>query len=167
MAKGPRYRVPFRRRREGKTNYRTRKRLLTSELPRTVVRCTSKNTYIQFVEFDPKRDIVIAAANTKELKKMGWKSNTANIPAAYLAGLLAGKRALEKKIDKAVPDIGLHSPSKGNKVFAALKGLVDAGIKIPIDPKVIPDEARIKGEHMKGEVSKELEAVALNIRGDE
>ncbi|EQD30588.1 50S ribosomal protein L18P, partial [mine drainage metagenome] len=37
MSTGPRYRVAFRRRREGKTDYRARLRLLKSDRPRAVV----------------------------------------------------------------------------------------------------------------------------------
>ncbi len=38
MADGPRYRVNFRRRREGRTDYRQRQRLLRARVPRAVVR---------------------------------------------------------------------------------------------------------------------------------
>ena len=166
MATGPRYRVHFRRRREGKTDYRARRRFLVSNLPRSVVRCSSRYVTVQLIEFDPKGDKVLVSATSKELAKMGWTKGGANTPAAYLAGLLAGKRALENKINKAVLDMGLQSPVPGTKVFAALKGLVDAGLEIPYDPKVVPDESRIKGEHLGDDVPKIFEKVATKIRGD-
>lgn len=62
MATGPRYRVAFRRRREGKTDYRQRQRLLRSRIPRAVVRMSSKNTYIQFIAYDEIGDKVLASA---------------------------------------------------------------------------------------------------------
>ena len=42
MATGPRYAVKFRRRREGKTDYKKRLNLLKSELPRFIVRISNK-----------------------------------------------------------------------------------------------------------------------------
>lgn len=54
MAHGPRYRVPFRRRREGKTNYHKRLKLLKSKKPRLVVRKTLNHHIAQIVVYDPK-----------------------------------------------------------------------------------------------------------------
>ncbi len=167
MATGPRYRVHFARRREGKTDYRARKSLLRSHLPRGVVRASSKHITVQLIDYDPKGDIILVAANTIELKKMGWTRATSNTSSAYLVGLLAGTRAVEKKIDKAVLDIGLHAPIRGSKVYATLKGLLDAGLDIPHDPSILPDESRIKGENLGDDVPKMFEAVSSKIRGGE
>ena len=43
---------------------------------------------------------------------------------------------------------GLKSAIRGSKVFAALKGAVDAGLDIPYGEAVLPDESRINGEHV-------------------
>jgi large subunit ribosomal protein L18 len=40
-------------------------------------------------------------------------------------------------------DIGLHVPSKGTRVFAALKGVVDAGVEVPYSEDIVPDDERI------------------------
>jgi large subunit ribosomal protein L18 len=164
MATGPRYHVQFRRRRQGKTDYRMRKKLITSGLPRAVVRCTSKNTIVQFIGFKPQGDEVLATATTMELEEMGWKHATGNIPSAYLAGLMAGKRASGKGIEKAVLDIGLKPPKKGTKVFAALKGMLDAGMDIAHSEDILPDEERISGAHMKDEVKTMFEKVSSKIK---
>ncbi len=166
MAKGPRYRVHFRRRREGKTDYRHRRAAVASNLPRGVVRCSSRYIYVQLIDFDLKGDKVLASASSKELAKMGWTKGTSNTSAAYLAGFLAGKRAVDNKVKKAILDIGLHAPTKGTKVFAALKGMVDAGLDIPHDPEIIPDESRIKGEHIGDDVPAIFEKVVASIGGD-
>ncbi len=163
MAIGPRSKVPFRRRREHKTDYRHRKNLLMSSLPRAVVRCTSRNTTIQFAKFEPTGDIILASANTKELSKMGWKKATGNTSSAYLVGYLAGVRA-KKVAPKAVLDIGLHSPTKGSKVFSALKGMLDAGIDIPHDEVVFPPDERISGSHIGDDVPKMFESVVEKIK---
>jgi large subunit ribosomal protein L18 len=149
MAHGPRYKVPRRRRREGKTNYYKRYRMILSGKPRLVVRKTNKYIWVQVVIAKPKGDITIAAAHSRELvKRYGWLGSTKNVPAAYLTGLLAGLRALREGITYAVIDIGLHRPTRGARVFAALKGALDAGLEVPHSEEVLPSEDRIRGEHV-------------------
>ena len=164
MATGPRYHVEFRRRREGKTDFRHRKKLIASELPRAVVRCTSRNTTIQFINFDLKGDTITTSATTKELAKLGWNKATGNTPSAYLVGYLAGKKASEKGISNAVLDIGLRPPVKGSKVFAALKGMLDAGIEIPHGEDIFPAEERISGTHINEEIPKIFESVLNKMK---
>lgn len=149
MAKGPRSRVPFRRRREGRTDYRHRAALLRGEVPRAVVRRSNRNVTIQIVQYKDTGDAVLATAVSKELGELGWKMSGKNTPAAYLTGLLAGKRAKDKGVEEAVLDIGLRESTKGAVVFAALKGLLDAGLEIPHSDKMIPSEERISGKHLR------------------
>jgi len=149
VAKGPSYRVPFRRRGEGRTDYQLRRRLILSGLPRLTIRGTLKNMITQIIESKATGDEVIASANSRELKKTyGWQGACGNVPAAYLTGLLCGYRAAAKGVEKAVLDLGLQSPSRGARVFATLKGIVDAGVNVSHDEGVLPDEARIEGHHI-------------------
>ena len=148
MAKGPRYKVPYRRRREGKTNYRKRLKLLLSRKPRLVVRITNRRVIAQIIEYHPDGDRVLVGVDSSMLTKYGWKGDLNNTPAAYLTGLLVGKKALEKGIKEAILDIGLHTPTRGGRVFAVLKGAVDAGLEVPHSEEVLPDESRIRGEHI-------------------
>lgn len=149
MAKGPAYTVPYRRRREGKTYYKLRKKLIISKIPRLVVRKTNRNLIVQVVMATVIGDVVIASAHSHELRKrFGWLGSLNNLPAAYLIGLLCGLRAAAKGIEKAILDIGLHTPSRGAAVFAALKGFVDAGVEVPYDESILPDDSRIRGEHI-------------------
>jgi large subunit ribosomal protein L18 len=148
MAKNSRYRVPPRRRREGKTDYQARKALVLSGKPRLVTRSTLKNVTAQIIVAKPLGDEVLAAAHSRELKKKyGWKAPTGNVPAAYLTGLLCGLKAKAKGVSEAILDIGLVAPTKGSKLFAALSGVLDAGIDVPHDEEKIVKE-RIKGEHI-------------------
>lgn len=163
MAKGPRYRVAFRRRQEGKTDYRYRVKLLQCGLPRAVVRNSSKNTMVQFVQYNAGGDSILASATSGDLSRYDWKQSRSNVPAAYLTGFLAGKRALKKGIDKAVLDIGLKIPTKGAKVFASLKGMLDAGLKIPYDEKILPTQERIEGAHISDEMKKKFEETKIKI----
>lgn len=149
MAKGPSYRVPFRRRREGKTNYRSRRALVLSRLSRLVVRGTLRHVIVQVVEAKATGDEVLVSAHSRELMKaFGWQGDCGNVSAAYLTGLLCGYRAVARGVERAVLDIGLQSPSRGARVFAALKGALDAGVAVPHSEVVLPDEKRIRGEHV-------------------
>ncbi len=146
MAKSANYRVQLRRRREGKTDYQARKGLVISGKPRLVTRTSLKNANVQIIQAKPDGDIVLAAANSKELSKLfGWKAPTGNIPAAYLTGLLCGLKAKSKGVEEAILDIGLVAPTKGARVFAMLSGVVDAGVDVP------HSEEKLVKEHYKGD----------------
>jgi large subunit ribosomal protein L18 len=148
MATGARYRVPFRRRREGKTDYRRRLKLLLSGKPRAVVRFTNRHVIAQMVTYAPGGDVTRVSAHSKELVKFGWKGGCSNLCAAYLVGYLLGKRALEKGITEAVLDLGVRRPIAGGKAFAALRGIIDAGVSMPASEEVFPSMERIRGEHI-------------------
>jgi large subunit ribosomal protein L18 len=147
MARGSTYRVPLRRRREGKTDYQARKALVLSGKPRLVARSTVRNFVAQIIVAKPHGDEVMAAAHSRELKKYGWKAPTGNSPAAYLTGLLCGLKAKAKGVTKAFLDIGLVAPTKGAKVFAALSGVLDAGVEVPHDEEKMVKE-RVEGTHI-------------------
>ncbi len=148
MARGPTYRVPFRRRREGRTDYSLRKRLVSKKELRLVIRKSLKHISIQLVEAKVDGDRVLAYATTKDLMEYGWKGGTGNLSAAYLVGFLLGKRALVKGFKTAVLDLNGYSITKGNRLFSALKGAIDAGMEIPHGEDIFPDEGRIKGGHI-------------------
>ena len=148
MATGPRYSLPFRRRREQRTDYKLRRSLLTSGRHRAVVRLTNKFVYVQIAEAKLQGDYVKASASSRELVKMGWKGGTGNLPAAYLTGELAGRRAIASGIKEALLDIGLKSSSKGSRLYAVLKGLVDSGLHVPHSPDNLPSDDRLAGTHV-------------------
>jgi len=166
MKAGPRYRVKPRRQREGKTDYRRRLKLLRSRKTRMVVRKSLKNTQVQFVEYSEGGDKIIANAVSKELVKLyKWKHSTSTTPAAYLTGLLAGKRAKDKGIKKCILDIGNYPPVTGSKVFASLKGVLDAGLECPHNEEKIPKEERITGKHLDKDVATAFEDIKNKIIG--
>ena len=145
MSRKPTYRLKFRRRREGRTDYYSRLRLLSSSKVRLVTRITNAQVIAQLVEYTPKGDKTLVAATSNELKKHGWKGGS-NTPAAYLTGFLLGKKA-RSKVKDAILDIGLHRPVPGTRVFAVAKGLKDGGVDIKIG-EVVPSEDRISGKHI-------------------
>ncbi|CAK62270.1 unnamed protein product (macronuclear) [Paramecium tetraurelia] len=162
-----RFQTKFRRRREGKTDYYARSRLIVQDKDkynspkyRFVVRHTNTKIICQVIYATLKGDKVVAAAESTELKRFGLTSGLTNYAAAYATGLLLARRTLKTlKMDKfyegnktidgnlktqrerpffAVLDIGLVRSTLGNRVFAALKGAADGGIHIPHNNRRFP-----------------------------
>jgi large subunit ribosomal protein L18 len=165
MATGPRYKVAFRRRREGRTDYYVRRKLLSGHETRAVIRRSARNTTVQFIDFTMEGDIVLATASTKDLGKLGWGHSCSSVPAAYLAGYLAGKRALSAGIEYAVPDIGMQRPAKGGVLFAAIAGMEAAGLEIP-HGDVLPSEDRIKGKHIGDGIEKDADSIMKKMEDE-
>jgi large subunit ribosomal protein L18 len=151
LAKNARYRLPYRRRREQKTDYQARRILATSENPRFVVRTSNKGIIVQIARAELIGDIILTQITSNELiRKYGWQASGKSIPAGYLIGFIAGFKALKTGIYTAYLDIGLKRPTKGSKVFAVVKGAIDAGLNVPCDSDVIPPPERLNG----GSISK-------------
>ncbi|MGA7923278.1 MAG: 50S ribosomal protein L18 [Thermoplasmata archaeon] len=158
MSHGPRYRVPFRRRREGKTDYRHRLRLLKSGTPRAVVRLSRHRVMVAVTAYDPQGDRILAAAESRELSRIEFPTTaTVSTPAAYLTGYLAGLRAKESGTTTAVLDAGLRRPTNGGRLLGALKGLLDAGLEIPHGEGAFPSAERLNGTHLRPPLPKSLE----------
>jgi large subunit ribosomal protein L18 len=148
VAKNARYCTKFRRRREGKTDYKARRALIVSGRSRLVTRTSINNVIAQVIEAKPKGDQVLVSAHSRELAKYGWKAPRGNVPTAYLTGYLCGLKAKAKGVEEAIFDIGLYPPTKGAKLFAVLKGVLDAKVNVPHSAEKLPDEKRLKGEHI-------------------
>jgi len=157
MATSAIYRVPHRRRKEGKTDYKLRLGLLKSGRPRAVIRKSNRYIRASIIVYDPDGDRCVVSADSRELKKFGWTLSCKNLPAAYLTGYLCGRRALKKDIKSAVSDLGLYDAKYNKRLYAVLKGLIDSGVEIPADESKFPQEERLRGEHIKeySEVIKE------------
>jgi len=142
-----------RRRRENRTDYKARRILLESGIPRIVVRRTNKYYILQAVESNEAQDKVIATVTSKELLKNGWDAKMSgslkSISAGYLTGMLMAKKL---KKGKYIVDLGMARTFTGSRVFAVVKGLVDGGLDVPANEKVFPSEDRLNGEHLKPEV---------------
>lgn len=93
----------MRRRREGKTDYYARVRLIRQAKDkyntpkyRLVVRFTNTRVICQIAYATLAGDKVLAAADSKELGRYGLSVGLKNFPAAYCTGLLVGRRVLAK-----------------------------------------------------------------------
>jgi len=141
--------VLFRRKREQKTDYHNRLKLLLSKQLRLVVRFTNSRVIAQVIEFNTKGDKVLVATDSSALKKMGWTYSGKNFPAAYLTGLLLGKLAHIKGLKQAILDTGLKSPLQKGKSYAFLKGVVDGGLNVPHGEKdIFPSQEQISGKNI-------------------
>jgi large subunit ribosomal protein L18 len=150
MASRATYEVAFRRRREGKTDFHRRLRLLKGKIPVLVARVMSKNVIAEVVQYSSEGDKTLVYADSHELtNKYGWKGHPGNTSAAYLTGFLCGVKAKKSKVSKAVADIGLTTKVKGAAVFAVIKGAADAGLEVPYETDILPSEDRIRGKHTK------------------
>ncbi|MEM4625282.1 MAG: 50S ribosomal protein L18 [Candidatus Pacearchaeota archaeon] len=159
----------YKRRREGKTDYKVRMGMLKGGTPRVVVRKSNKYIYVQYVESKEAKDKPIFGISSKRLIDEGWPKEASgslkSIPAAYLTGYLAGKKIIEKrKKEKVILDIGLSRNVKGSRVYAVLKGLVDAGVNIAYNEKVFPEESRIEGKHMKINIQEAIKKIISKIK---
>lgn len=156
-----------RRRRENKTNYLKRIKLLKSETPRAVFRRTNKYFIVQYVTSYDAQDKIIFGITSKELLKYGWpnemKGSLKSVPAAYLVGYLFGKKVQTNKIVKPIIDIGMMRTEHKSRIYGFLKGLIDSGLDISCDDKFFPDEGRIKGKHMKKDFVSSFDKIKSNI----
>ncbi len=144
------YRMIRRRRRSSVTNYKKRIALLKSRTLRVVVRRSNRAITMQVIEYSGKGDRIIASANSRELKGMGWEPRC-NIPTAYLTGMLLAKKTIDRK-KEFVLDIGLYRPVKGSVIFAAAKGFKDSGANLLGEIEF--DNARLSGAHIAGYADK-------------
>jgi len=109
-----RFQVKFRRRREGKTDYFARKRLVVQDKNkyntpkyRMIVRFSNKDITCQIAYARLEGDRVVAAAYSHELPKYGVKVGLTNYAAAYCTGLLLARRLLKQ--------LNLDGAYEGNK----------------------------------------------------
>jgi large subunit ribosomal protein L18 len=155
--------LKYKRRMEGKTDYKARMFLLKSNLPRIVIRKTNRYIIAQVVESKEARDTIKMGITSKELVKSGWTGSFKNVPAAYATGLILGKKAIENGIKKAILDEGIIRSTKGSRVYAFVKGAIDSGLDIPHNAKIFPDESRISGDHIKN--SEQIKKIINKLKG--
>ena len=129
-----------------KTNYRKREALLISKQEFVTIKISNQNVIAQVLKPEIQGDIVRVSTHSRELRRYGWKGSLNSLPACFLVGLVLGRKALEKGVDKAVLYIG-NKPFT-SRIAACMKGIVQAGINIPISSESYPTEHRLNGQHI-------------------
>ncbi|KAL5997988.1 60S ribosomal protein L5 [Asimina triloba] len=135
-----RFQVKFKRRRQGKTDYRARIRLINQDKNkyntpkyRFVVRFTNKDIIAQITSASIAGDLVLAAAYSHELPNYGVKVGLTNYAAAYCTGLLLARRVLkmlqldeeyEGNVEATGDDFSVE-PTESRRPFRAL---LDVGL---------------------------------------
>merc|ERR1719464_2227088 len=163
-----RYQTKFRRRRQGKTDYYARKRLVINDKDkydskkyRFVVRRTNRRILCSIVYSTIQGDMTVTSADSQELRGYGLNCGLTT----YATGLLAARRLLkakqmadmykgnknpdgalysvqdhmgDRRPFKAYLDVGLVRTTTGNRVFGAMKGACDGGLNIPHNEQRFP-----------------------------
>jgi large subunit ribosomal protein L18 len=129
-----------------KTNYRKRQALLVSRRDFVTIKITNQNVIAQVLKPEIRGDIVRVSTHSRELRRYGWKGSLNSLPACFLVGLVLGRKALEKGVDKAILYIG--NKAFTSRIAACMKGIVQAGINIPISSESYPTEHRLNGQHI-------------------
>ena len=166
MAHGRRQRRRYKRRSTGQTVYHRRRKLLRSGTPRAVVRITNTQVICQLISYQEDGDQILSAADGKSLRgKYAWpaKASTKSVPAAYCTGYALAKQVQKSGHGEAVLDIGLAADTPGNRVFAALKGMVDGGLSVPHNENIFPSDERLAGEHIDKSIAGAVEKTKTAI----
>merc|ERR1711939_706055 len=143
-----RYQVKYKRRREAKTDYYARRRLVTQDKNkygspkyRFVVRFTNKDIICQVVSSKIKGDVCHCAAYAHELPRYGLEVGLTNYSAAYCVGLLCARRLLKKlgldtkfvgteEVTAEYEDCYVHNEEdEGEEGPSAFHALLDVGLK--------------------------------------
>ena len=136
----------LRRLREEKTNYRKRGTMLMGKRDFIAVTISNQNTQVQVLTPGMTGDKVVSSAHSRYLIEKGWKGSRKSVSAAYLTGYLAGKKALSQGTKDAILYTGTKRYTQ--RMAAALKGVIDAGLEVPASEETFPSEDRINGEHL-------------------
>ncbi|PIN90171.1 50S ribosomal protein L18 [Candidatus Pacearchaeota archaeon CG10_big_fil_rev_8_21_14_0_10_32_14] len=160
-----------RRRIENKTNYDKRLNMLKSGSLRIVFRKSNRYIQAQLVESIESQDKILINLKSSELMKYGWPEEARNslksLPASYLIGYLIGNKIDDKSKKKGlIVDLGMYRTVHKSKIYAFIKGLVDAGVEVTSKEDIFPEEDRIKGNHLKNKiVMKKFDEVKKKIGG--
>lgn len=149
------YVAVFKRRREGKTDYRKRRSIIQGKKPFLTIRTSNRYIYGQVMKASPGGDVTLCASSSRDLSKFGWNGSTRNIPSAYLTGYVLGLAAKKKETGLPVVYSGVARYVHGSRLAAFLSGAREAGLEIELDSEVAPSKERLKGQHI-GEYAKKL-----------
>ena len=76
-----------------------------------------------------------------------------------------GKQAMDAGHKEAILDIGLAASTRGGRVYAALRGMMEAGLDIPHSEDVLPSDERVNGSHIDEGLAKAVEKTKKSIGG--
>ena len=140
------YHAVLRRNRQNRTNYRKRAALLLGRRSFVSVTISNQNVMAQVLKASLNGDRVVTSVQSRQLMKYGWKGSMNSLPACYLTGYLLGIKSLGEGVDDLILYTGKGSYTSG--IAACIKGIVDAGVNIPMSDSSLPSVERIRGSHI-------------------
>ncbi len=139
--------LPRRRRLEARTDYKARLALLKAGKPRIIIRKTNQYIIVQAVHSEGAQDYIIKGRTSKDLLGKGWpaakQGSLKSLPAAYLTGILLGK-AIKDKTTEAILDIGMNRNIQKSRIYAVLRGILEAGVEIPHSKDALPTDKMLE-----------------------
>jgi large subunit ribosomal protein L18 len=145
-----------RRRKENKTDYLKRLKLLKGEKPRIVFRKTNRFIISEYILSKEAQDRAVFGFDSRKLNEYGWpkdaQGSLKSTTASYLTGYLTGKTIIKQKLETPILDAGMNRVLHKNKIYAFIKGMIDSGMKINCEKEFFPEESRIKGQHLKNKI---------------
>ena len=151
MAYGPTYVVRFRRRREGRTDFRHRLRQVISDKPRIITKLTNRYIWASLSFYKEGGDEIKTTLCSKVLGERGFSGSLKNTPSAYAFGLLCAKEFL-RYTKEAIIDLGRRPFHKGGRISAFVKGLIEGGLAVPYGEEAAPAKERLEGKHLKSKL---------------
>jgi large subunit ribosomal protein L18 len=160
-------RIQFRRRRENKTDYLKREKLLRGHIPRLVFRKSNKYIQVQYINSQEAQDKIVFTLTTKLLLDKSWpkefSGSLKSIPASYLIGYYAGKKIQKEKLASPIIDTGMYKTLHKTKVFAFINGVLDSGIKISCKKEAFPSKEKIEGKNLKQDFSSNFSKIKQEL----
>jgi large subunit ribosomal protein L5e len=140
-----RYQVPKRRRREGKTDFKARRKMVRQDKNkfnnkkyRLIVRFTNSRVICQVAYATIRGDIVVSSASSSDLAKFGIPCGLKNYAAAYCTGMLVARRTLKKfgldetfKGKEEIDGEEYHVEDEENDT-RPFKAILDVGLKTTV-----------------------------------
>ena len=134
----------LRRQRSEKTNYKKRGIMLMGKRDFITVVITNENAQVQILTPNITGDKVVASAHSRYLTSKGWKGSRKSIPASYLIGYLAGKKAIQcSKGAKSVLHSGTRQIHTQQKTSSSKGSLARCCILVPIHTYVSTKSLRV------------------------
>ena len=145
-----------RRKREHKTDYGKRFKLLKSGAPRLVFRRTNKYVIAQYVTSYEAQDKVLWEIDSRKLLSYGWpksaKGSLKSISASYLVGYFVSKKIAKEKLEKPIVDFGMARVLHKTRVYGFIKGLIDGGLEISCKEEAFPNKEKLEGNELKNKI---------------
>ncbi len=131
--------------------------MLSGGTPRLVFRKTNRYIVAQYLISKEAKDEVKIGVTSKILLNYKWPKEAVgslkSATAAYLIGLLIGKKIVANNLEKPIVDFGMYRILPKSKPHAFIKGVIDSGLKLEDKSEMFPSEEQIGGKYLKNKIN--------------